>query len=349
MKTIYFYGIDNVKGGIENYSHTLINGILSKSSNYKFHIISCYKDYAYRNSLISKGCSETILPNKSKHPLKFYKQLKQIIKTINNNDLIQINLMSYCNFLLLNALRKRKNVIIVGHSTKCESIKKKIIHNFFSLFYRKKWNKVAVSNEVVSFMKWDKNNVRIINNGINIKKYEFNDKKRLQYRENLQLKDRFAICQVGRISNTKNQIFSCNAMKGINDKNIHLYLVGTVTNKNVFKTINKINLPNVHYIGESNNINELYSAFDMYIMPSLFESAGISLYEAIANGLPCIISNNIPTKNLDLQNVKILELNKEKWINEIENSINKKRTNNNCDAISADSQINNYIDYYNSL
>ena len=144
----------------------------------------------------------------------------------------------------------------------------------------------------------------------------------------------FAIGQVGRISKLKNQIFSCQVFKLLKEnENIHLYLIGKIQDEKVLAFIKNNNLNNVHYIGEISNTEKIYSAFDLFIMPSLSESAGISLYESNANGCPSIISNNIPTANLDMNCIKILPLDAITWKNEILSSQDKKRTKTNDSII----------------
>ena len=45
--TLYYYGIDNNLGGLENYAKSLLPHIVDDSI--QVTIISCYNDYAYRD------------------------------------------------------------------------------------------------------------------------------------------------------------------------------------------------------------------------------------------------------------------------------------------------------------
>lgn len=352
MKTIYFYGMDNVYGGIENYSFNLIKGILDQTKDFHFHIISSFEDFAYKNKLIELGCSYSIVPNKLKKPFSYKKRLINILKKANKNDIFHVNIMSYRNFLLFNAIKKTNvKSIIVGHSTSCNNKLSFFIHKMFSKKYEKIGKKIAVNELVTPFMFRNKNEVQIIPNGIVINTFKYNEDYRREIRVKYRINDsHFIIGQIGRISQEKNQVFSCEIMKLLASRNdIHLYLFGKNTNSKILRRILSMNLSNVHYIGEVQETYKLYSAFDLFIMPSTYESAGISLYEALANNLPCIISTNIPTTNLDLSNTKILSLQKDAWKKEIENSLNKKRTRINCSAIDNETQITNYISLYNSI
>ena len=47
---------------------------------------------------------------------------------------------------------------------------------------------------------------------------------------------------------------------------------------------------NVHFLGYRNDVKELYGASDCFVMPSFREGLSRSIMEAMASGLPCIVS-----------------------------------------------------------
>ncbi|MDI5788801.1 glycosyltransferase [Bacillus licheniformis] len=53
------------------------------------------------------------------------------------------------------------------------------------------------------------------------------------------------------------------------------------------------------FLGVVEDIPALMQAFDVFVMPSLFEGLPLVLVEAQASGLPCIVSDNI-TEETDL-------------------------------------------------
>ena len=77
-------------------------------------------------------------------------------------------------------------------------------------------------------------------------------------------------------------------------------------------------------LGVKNNINEIYSMFDLFVFPSLFEGLGIVLIEAQINGLTILASNKVPKSTKISDKIKYLSLDKNKWIKEL-NKIDKKR------------------------
>ena len=52
---------------------------------------------------------------------------------------------------------------------------------------------------------------------------------------------------------------------------------------------------NVRFLGVRADVPELMQAMDVFVLPSLFEGLGISAVEAQACGLPCLLSQNVPS------------------------------------------------------
>ena len=60
--------------------------------------------------------------------------------------------------------------------------------------------------------------------------------------------------------------------------------------------INKHLQDKVIFLGIRDDVAELYQAFDLFILPSLFEGLGIVAVEAQAAGLPCLLSDTLPSE-----------------------------------------------------
>ena len=353
MKNIYLYGIDNVKGGIENYCLTLVKGIKEKDSSINFHIITEYDDFTFKNIFLDKlNCKYTVIPKKKKHPFKYVKAILALLNDADENDLLQINLMSYKNFLVLHAAKKAKiKTLIVGHATRTNNFISNFIHKFFRLFYKKFGVKIANNQNVKNHM-FGKNckNCKIIEFGFDSTKCVFNNEKRNEIRTlyNIQ-KDEFVIGQVGRISKAKNQAFSLKIMKNLQScKNIKLLVFG-FDKKNKFSLyLEKHNIKNVFYCGEINNINEIYNAFDLFIFPSLFESAGYALYESLSNGCPSIASNNVPLDGIASNILQICKLDLNEWITKIRECYEAKKVRSGSKLIirTINEQISDYYNLY---
>ena len=71
-------------------------------------------------------------------------------------------------------------------------------------------------------------------------------------------------------------------------------------------------------MGIRKDIGELLSAMDIFILPSLYEGAPLSLIEAQTNGIDSVVTKNISKEVLINPNVIPLELNEEKWIKKVQ-------------------------------
>ena len=81
----------------------------------------------------------------------------------------------------------------------------------------------------------------------------------------------------------------------------------------------------VKFLGQRSDANELYQAFDVFLLPSLYEGLGMVAVEGQVAGLPCICSTEVPNVAKICGNCKFIKLedNKSIWNDTILNSINK--------------------------
>lgn len=354
MKTIYFYGIDNNIGGMEVYAFNLIKDVLSKTKEFKFHIISQFEDFSFKKELVEDyDCEYSIVPSRKKHPFKYSKEILKILKNAEKDSFLQLNIMSYRNIFLLHAVKKSKiKTVIVGHSTNTDNKFNYFIHKIGRKFYSKLWLKVANNKQIIEyFCNKNDSNYKIIPLGINKDSFKFDQSKRDKIRQLYNVSDNeFMIGQIGRVCSTKNQLFSCKVLEKLNNKKIKLFIFGKIIDKASLEYAAEHNLKNIKFVGEVNNVNEIYSALDLFIFPSKHESAGFVLYEALENGCPSIISDNIPTDGIQSRALSIKKLNLDVWEREIERAYNEKwQRDFNSKTPSHEEQINGYIDLYKSL
>ena len=80
------------------------------------------------------------------------------------------------------------------------------------------------------------------------------------------------------------------ALEELNDKNIHIIVAGSGNPKDI-----KINSPtvqnNTHFIGAIKNMHELYPVADTLIHPTLGDTYGMVVLEAMSHKLPVIVSS----------------------------------------------------------
>ena len=152
----------------------------------------------------------------------------------------------------------------------------------------------------------------IIKNAIDIDKFSFNEQIRKKKREELGLENKFVIGHVGRYCYIKNQLFLLDVFAKIIKKrnDAYLLLIGKGEDeKKIREKIHYLNLKNyVSLLIDRTDVNQLYQAMDVFVMPSLFEGLPVVGVEAQANGLSCIVSEKISKEILLTDNIKMVKL-----------------------------------------
>ena len=141
----------------------------------------------------------------------------------------------------------------------------------------------------------------VLNNAIDAEKYRYDCQIRNQVRDELKIsKSDFVIGHVGRFNPPKNHPFLIDVFKSVHDKNRNskLLLVGTGNGQsNIREKVDNLGLSNsVFFLGNRGDVNRILQAMDVFLFPSLYEGLGIAALEAQAAGLPCIISDSVPSE-----------------------------------------------------
>ena len=107
-----------------------------------------------------------------------------------------------------------------------------------------------------------------------------------------------------------------------------VFLIGDGSlKKKIFEKVKRLNLEkNVIFTGLIKNVNEYLNAFDIFILPSLYEGFPVTLVEAQANGLTTLVSKNVTDETSITDLISYLDLIADEWCNKILNiKINKNR------------------------
>ena len=146
---------------------------------------------------------------------------------------------------------------------------------------------------------FDKGRVRLIRNAIDAERFRYDAQARERIRAELGVRNRFLIGQIGRFDvRQKNQLFLLEAFAQAKRgrPELALTLVGDGADRaQIERRISELNLGgDVMLTGYREDAAALYSAFDLFALPSIFEGLGIVLIEAQASGLCCCASETVP-------------------------------------------------------
>lgn len=169
-------------------------------------------------------------------------------------------------------------------------------------------------------------------NAIDLHKFKYNEKIRKQVRNELGLSGKFVIGHAGRFNRQKNHAFLIDIFAEIHrkDSNAVLVLFGVgELQESIKNKVNALELNDyVLFYGASNQMNRMYQAMDVFLMPSLFEGLPVVGVEAQAAGLPIVFSDVITREVGVAPNIEYLSLKEpvDIWANKVLKFKNAKRT-----------------------
>ena len=235
-----------------------------------------------------------------------------------------IDAMSY--FVLSSAKQNKVPVRIAhSHSSKLE-MDYKLPIKYFGL---KKIPCVATEfcacGEKAGKFMFPDSNFNIIKNAIDLTKFRYDPRIRSDVRNALGLDGKFVIGHVGRYCKIKNQMFLLDAFAEVkkNKPESILLLVGKGPDEQMIRNkISKLGLENsVMMLIDRSDVDRLYQAFDVFVLPSLFEGVPVVGIETQASGLPCIVSDRISDEILITNNIQSIPIKSPaiEWANKILN------------------------------
>jgi glycosyltransferase involved in cell wall biosynthesis len=130
--------------------------------------------------------------------------------------------------------------------------------------------------------------------GIDLSQYDLPDGVREKKRKELGLKETdIVLISSGELNENKNNQIIIQALSKLRHENLHYIICGTGSKYDELKKMTSDNGLDdyIHFLGYRNDIKELYRASDIFVMPSLREGLSRSIMEAMASGLPCVVSN----------------------------------------------------------
>lgn len=164
----------------------------------------------------------------------------------------------------------------------------------------------------------------IINNAIDAAQYSYSHVRAMEMRRSIHIaEDAFVIGHVGRFSPVKNHTFLLDVFDELcrADERAVLMLVGDgELRKSMEDKAKAMGLEDrVLFTGMRSDVCDLMQAMDVFVFPSLYEGLPVSLVEAQAAGLPCVISNCVPDACMltDLVQRVSLEGSAHKWAERI--------------------------------
>lgn len=286
--------------------------------------------------LIEKNGGRVIIIPPYQKAFKYHKELKKVLKE-NNYKIVHSHISTMSVFSLFAAKCAGVPVRIAhSHSTtnkkeKKKNLMKQVLRPFSKVFAT---NYMCCSELAGRWLfgnkEYDKGNVYLLNNAIDLDKFKYDEKLRKKKRKELGIKDdTLVIGHIGRFVAQKNHTFLIDIFNEIYKKNNNsiLLLAGQgPLMEDIKNKVKDLNLDDsVKFLGQRNDANELYQAFDVFLLPSLYEGLPVVGVEAQAAGLLCYLSDDMTkeTKVLDITKFMSLNNTPEEWADNILDDIKK--------------------------
>ena len=308
--------------GIENFLMNILREI--DNDVVQLHFLSPTEG-PYDDEIRSFGCSIFRIPKLS-NPFSHFKSLSKLLKKHPEIDTVHIhgNTAVGCLDALLLKKVGVKRIIVHSHNDSCGSWRGKLLHYISrTLISNCITERLCCSEAAGRWMFGSNNNFTIIPNAIDLNKFKYSKDKACLIRKKYSIQNCRVIGHVGRMEQQKNHLFILKVFQLIFKEHpeARLMLVGNGSLKDSLKiTARKLGIESgIIWVDECDNVSDYLSAMDAFLFPSLWEGLGISLVEAQAAGLKCLVSEVIKNEVCvtDLIYKKSLSDSKKEWANNI--------------------------------
>lgn len=279
----------------------------------KYEFTYCIRSYEKINDLEDriKATGVRVLhhPDNAKGYLGSYRFYVELFKK-EHFDIVHCHLPFYSGLVMAAAkksnVKKRISHSHYSHSIFLEHSKLKY---FASEIYRMimrqiigaySTNVIACSKEAGWFLcgkRFFRKKGTILNNCIDTEKYIFDLNKRCKLRKLFEVENKIVIGHIGQMYYVKNQSFLLDIFYEFQKKHPDsiLMLLGDGSDKNMLKqkTAALGLTDKVKFLGFRDDVADIMNVMDCLVFPSLHEGFPLTLIEAQATKLPCVVSDTI--------------------------------------------------------
>lgn len=276
------------------YEYTIQNGIVID------FLLNADIESPYRNRVLAGGSTLYVMPHNTSKPNR---ENDAYIRTVlaKGYDILHVNTSGYYALSSLKSAKKLgiKTRIYHAHNPKEPLSLKVAIRNKLYVEPSVKYaNKYAACSKHAGNSVFDGKNFTVIHNAMDTSKYRYDESKRKEIRKELCVEDAYVVGTVGRMEDQKNPFFLLEIFNEFLKLKPEAVLVwaGDGSMKNSLKSkIDEYGIgEHVRLLGTRTDVAKLYSAMDMFLLPSKFEGLGLVFVEAQISGLPCFGSDKVP-------------------------------------------------------
>lgn len=292
-------------GGAERVARDI--GVNADPAKYEIHyLVFSDKPGAYEADVEAAGCRVLRMASPSSGYWRYFSALISLIRA-ERYDVIHAHTMFSSGWAML-AGKLCGVPVRICHSHSIRGFEKRnLLKNSYEKIMRRvilafATELVACGREAGEWLYGKKEFDRrgkLIYNGISLDSYAYDKTAGQEIRMQYGLEDSFVIGHVGHLAQVKNQIFLIELLPELLKARpeTRLLLLGEGDDRPMLMSqVEALGLQDaVTFTGNVDNVGAYMSAMDVFAFPSLYEGMPLALIEAQANGLPCLISNKIPS------------------------------------------------------
>ncbi len=303
---VLVFGLSANRGGVESFILNYTRRILDSQSDIRFDFVvfdempDCVEEFKARGSRFF------LLRNRVVDPFHFASGLRAIFSE-RDIDLVWYNVCTLSDITLLRVASAR-GVPCLVHSHSSQSMGN-WINRFLHYIHRHHASRLAralcaCSDPGARFMfprhVVAEHGYTVVPNAIDAERFAFSPEDRQRLRNRLGFSDdTYVLGNVGRLHPQKNQAFLLSVLEQMREARAKtcLLLVGDgPIRENLLQQARERDLEEeVVFVGAVANTAPYYAAMDCFVFPSQCEGFGIAALEAQASGLPCLLSDAVPS------------------------------------------------------
>ena len=288
----------------------------------------------YEDEILALGGRMFRIPPKSKDTKEFKRQLTKLISDNRYRYVLKItsNAAGFWDLKIAKKAGAERTIARSSNSGDGASKLQFMIHRVSGLLWQKYADvKIAPSDLAAEYTfgkrSVEKEEVGFLNNGLDLGVFRFDEESRFRIRSELGAGENTTVLgHIGRFNTQKNHVFLIRIfaeyLKRMPESLLVMVGVGDLE-KEIRRQVEDLGLSDrVRFLGLRNDIPALMSAFDVFVLPSLYEGMPNTVIEAQACSLPCVLSDTV-TRQADLSGrLRYLPLdNAVRWAEEISKAV----------------------------
>ena len=265
----------------------------------KFNVSVCCIDRlgGFSDSLVAQGIKVDLLQKSQKHfdlifPLILGRYLRK-----HKIQILHIHTGAFFHGSIAGFLAKTSGILYTEHGRHLVEPKIIFLLDKISSVFVDRIITVSpdLERHLIKKIKLPARKIITIINGVNIKYFKPREKSKALLAEFRLEADSKIVGTVGRLADIKNHAMLINAFKIVQEKlpESRLLLVGEGPCENDLKKLAyELGLSEfVIFTGNRSDISEILNLFDIFVLSSLMEGTSLSLLEAMASGVPPVVTN----------------------------------------------------------